>query len=180
MRFWGFAFAVLTGTLSVSLSLVAQHTVAPLPPVSPAISHVAPMPSTPSTAMHAASVPSSRMPGASSTTGAHGVPSAAKPVHNLKATGVTGKGQLESAAHPSPERRGLFSFLRKREPVPPDSPDKCKDDRRSANFSIPPTPLVASAPWVAPHLPRHLSCIRVPTNNPAIPCNLVLPCCYED
>jgi hypothetical protein len=177
MRFW--SFAVLMGTLSLPLSLVAQHTVAPAPPPSPAVSHVAPMPSTPPPAIHTPSIPATRMPVAPSPTGAHAVSSAAKPAHDLRATSLTGK-QQESAARPNPERRGLFSFLRKHEPIPPDSPNKCKDDRCSTDRSFPPASLFASAPWIAPGLPPHRRCMRVPTNNPAIPCNLLVPCCYVD
>ncbi len=159
MRFW--SFAVLMGTLSLPLSLVAQHTVAPAPPPSPAVSHVAPMPSTPPPAIHTPSIPATRMPVAPSPTGAHAVSSAAKPAHDLRATSLTGK-QQESAARPNPERRGLFSFLRKHEPIPPDSPNKCKDDRCSTDRSFPPASLFASAPWIAPGLPPHRRCMRVP------------------
>lgn len=163
MQFW--RLVVVTGTFLLPSSLLAQHAVAPAPPVS----HIS---STPSAGIHSSSVPTSRTPGATSVAGGQGSHTAAQPAHDPKATSVKFEEVSHAASTSSSERRGLFSFLRKRGPIPSNSGNNCKNGQCSAKNSTPAANLVAPA-----HTEARLGCYVVPVNNPAIPCNSLTPCC---
>jgi len=184
MRLWG--LAVVTGGFLFPFALFAQHTAAPIPShISPPVSHVPSGPSHASPAVshvssgppagiHTSSVPSSRTPA----TRAQGSHAHAQTARDLKATGLKEKGASQSVASSSSERRGLFSLLRRRVPGQEGSQSKCKhggcSDNGTATARVAPTAEVAPAP--EPSKARS-GCTVVAVNNPAVPCNLMAPCC---
>lgn len=167
MKLWSLALAA--GTLLPS-ALVAQHTVAPAPPVVAAVSHVSSP--TPSASIHASSVPSSRTPGAPSLAGGQGTHTTSQPARDQQATSVKFDERSHAAAKSTFERRGLLSFLRKREPISSDSRNNCKNGSCLAKRTMPPVPSAAPARTEA-----RIGCNVVPVNNPGVPCNPLAPCC---
>ena len=154
MRSLGLLVAV---TLWTSTALFAQHTPTTPPPpvVSPAASaphNTAPTP----TATHLGE------------SGPHTNPSTAH-LGTQTPAAKTGAART-SAATPNPEKHGLFSWLRKRDPVRSDSQDRRQEPRDSAANA-----LARQIPPFSP-LESH-RCLIVPVSNLGIPCNPFAPCC---
>lgn len=170
MRFWAFALAV--EAFLFPLALVAQHTAAPAGSHgSPAGSHAS---ATASSGAHVSSIPSSHTHGAGSANGAQALHPPAGSTRSPKTTSVKDREMSKSVTKSKPERRGLFSFLRKRQPIQPDLQEKCKPGHCSTNNTIAPTQLVAPVPS---QVHARLGCTVVPGANPGIPCNPLAPCC---
>jgi hypothetical protein len=163
MRFLGL-LAFLT--LLASTALFAQHTVTiPSPP--PPVHTTAPAPTvtTPAAIHTGASAPHVTVPHVSAPT-SHSVAQTSR-----LATVKTNVART-SDAKPNPEKRGFFSWFRKREPVGSNSQDRRKEKARR-NPS--PDYLALQFPPSTPHV--HHGCTIVPVSNPAIPCNPFAPCC---
>jgi len=171
MRFSGLVGII--GGLQFPFALFAQHTAPPAPShVGPAVGNFS---SGLSGGLHTSNTPPSRVPAAGSATGSQRFHTDAKTTANSKATVMQGVEVKKS----SPERRGPFSFLGRREPTSQaDLRNKCTHGRCSTKNTTTPvrvrTRLAAVAP--APSEARR-GCMVVPVTNPAVPCNLLAPCC---
>jgi hypothetical protein len=168
MRHWG--LAVANAAFLAPLALFAQHTSPPAPShASATVSHIS---STPSAGIHGSGSASSRTHGAASSTGTPGSRTGARTTRASQASSVKDKEPTKSLVKSSSERHGLFSFLRRHQPVQADMRNKRKRGRVSASNSIAPTQRAAVAPTEA-----RLGCTVVPVDKPGVPCNALSPCC---
>jgi membrane-bound lytic murein transglycosylase B len=151
-----FTSALYTTALLAPTVLFAQHATMPSPP--PA-SHV----TAPSATHTGASSPHVSAPHGTAST-SH---SAAQTSH--LASAKASEAQI-SGAKPAPEKRGWFSWLRKHEPVNPDSHKRGKERRN------PGTNYVAQQFPPYNFYAKH-GCTVVPVSNPGVPCNPFAPCC---
>jgi hypothetical protein len=106
----------------------------------------------------------------------HGIASTSHPVAQTPhiATVKTNEARI-SGAKPNPEKHGLFSWFRKREPIGSDS-HKQRKERRNPNPNylaqqVPPRQVPPSTALA------NRGCTIVPASNPGIPCNPLAPCC---
>jgi hypothetical protein len=151
------------------VTLCAQHTASPAPAhVAPIVSHV----STPAPSSHVTSTPTTRTPGATSPSSGHAI---ARANHVPKAPTVKNGEMAKSVTNTKPEKRGLFSLLRRRQPLQADLRTKCKKSQCSINHPIAQNQTVAAAVPVPSE--ARLGCNVVPVPDPAIPCNVLSPCC---
>jgi hypothetical protein len=155
-----FAFLILL----LSTAVFAQHT-APMPP--PAVNTTATVSHAPMTTPAVTHTDVA----AAHVSAPHEVASTSHSVASTThaATAKTNEARI-STAKPNPEKRGLFSWLRKHEPVGTKLPDRSKE-------RVNPIPdyLAMQTMPTAPH--AHHRCMIVPIWNPAIPCNPYAPCC---
>jgi hypothetical protein len=147
-------------TLLATTPLFAQHS-APMPP--PTVNTTATTPHIATTAPHGAiAIPNSSVP--------RGIASVPHPGAQTPPTSTirTTDARL-SAAKPGPEQHGLFSWLRRHEPIGPGSPGPTKHPNPIPDY------LALQSPHSAPYV--HHGCTTIPVSNPGIPCNSYAPCC---
>ncbi len=146
-------------TLLASTALFAQHATTMPPPSAVNTTVTAPHITATTPAIH------------TSVSAPHGIASTPHTVAQTPhiATVKTNETRI-SGAKPNPERHGLFSWFRKREPVGSDSQDRRKERRNSS-----PNYLALQIPPSTAH--AHHGCTIVPVSNPGIPCNPLAPCC---
>ena len=173
MRLWG--LVVVTGGFLFPFSLLAQHAASPASShVSPAVSHVS---SGPSAGIRTSSIPSSRNLGATPANRAQGLHTYAQTARAPKATSMKDKGLSQSVANSGSERRGLFSFLRRRGSVQAGLQSKCKHGRCSIDNASSATRVAATAEVAPGRSEARSGCTVVPIANPGVPCNVLAPCC---